>query len=115
MLYQRSEFLTHTKLSFRVLISVVLVDIAGNVVISCVHLTVVSSEVGSLGNSNYTTSNYSAVNFVCNNNSYYLSDCSSLVTYNSVCQFHQDDAYLTCGIGMNYSSDNMHYTVCLHR
>ena len=100
------------KLTFK--LSFLLADSAGNkisysLIIFCVPFkhTVFTSEVHPLGNSNYTTSDYSAVNFVCNSNSYYLSDCNSLVMYNSECQFHQDDAYLTCGIGTNYSMNNM--------
>ena len=55
-------------------------------------------------NSYYTTYNLSAVDFVCSNYSYYLSDCSFTATSDYSCQSHDYDAYLTCAIGMGYTS-----------
>ena len=92
----------------------VLVDITGNVmcIISCVGLTVLVSELNLLANSDYTTSDYSAVNFVCNNDSYTLSDCSFVVTYNSECQ---TNAFLTCGVGTNFTISVCTVYMCIHR
>ena len=66
-------------------------------------LTGYASIITAQPNYYYTTYDPSAINFVCNNSSYSLSDCNFTTTYDSVCQSHQYDAYLTCTIGMSYT------------
>ena len=69
----------------------------------CVHMCVPPAGYSSITaqpNDYYTTYSPSAVDFACDSYSYYLSDCSFIATYNSTCQSHQYDAYLTCVTGM---------------
>ena len=75
-------------------------------------LTGYSPNITAQPNYYYTTFNPSAIGFVCRNYSYTLSDCSFTPTYDSVCQSHQYDAYLTCTIGMNYTSQFFNICVC---
>ena len=63
-------------------------------------LTGYVSSIVARPNYDYTTYDPSAVDFDCGNYSYYLSDCSFSPTYDSVCQSHQYDAYITCTTGM---------------
>ena len=62
------------------------------------------SKITAMPNYYYTTYNLSAVDFVCSNYSYSLSDCNFTATSDYSCQSHVYDAYLTCAIGMGYTS-----------
>ena len=66
----------------------------------CIDLTG-SSNIIAQPNYGDTTSEYSAVDFMCSNDAYYLDECNFRATNESVCQSHQYDAYLTCE-GMFY-------------
>ena len=59
------------------------------------------SNITPRANGYYTTCEYSAVDFVCNNTAYNLSDCYFNVASDYVCQSHEYDAYLTCTVGEN--------------
>ena len=68
---------------------------------ACLPVTA-SSNITARPNDHYTTFEYTAIDFMCSDSSYYLSGCNFTITSDSVCQSHQYDAYLICMIGMKY-------------
>ena len=83
-----------------------------HLLMSMFPLTGYASNITAQPNYDYTTFSPSAVYFACDSYSYYLSECSFSPAYTSVCQSHQYDAYLTCTIGMNYTSQFFNICVC---
>ena len=67
---------------------------------SCAHFTDYSL-IRPEPNDEYSTYEHSAIDFVCNNNSYNLGECIFIVESDPVCQSHADDAFLTCVVGMS--------------